>query len=167
MQGACISSVNPALRVSLQLDAWLKGARKKLDNSVRIRQKVRGSVQPAASSGLSSSHLDERFSRLEANINKRMDEFLDRAQKSLSALQVQPTSDQSASTAAVNDRGATVSDSRHFCTACFQEGGGTACTRVSIGAETSMVQKPRQSASCSTPDCLLEMRIAWTPAAES
>ena len=110
------ASLDEALRVSLQLEAWLKGARKKLDDSVRIREKVRGTVQPAASSDScsSSSHLDERFSRLQANINKRMDEFLDRAQKSLSALQVQPVSDQSASTAAVNDRGATVSDSRHF-----------------------------------------------------
>jgi len=74
------ASLDEALRVSLQLEAWLKGASKKLDDSVRIRQKVHGSVQPAASSGSSSSHLDERFSRLEANINKRMDEFLDRAQ---------------------------------------------------------------------------------------
>jgi len=114
------ASLDEALRVSLQLEAWLKGACKKLDDSVRIRQKVRGSVQPAAWSGSSSSHLDERFSQLEANINKRMDEFLDRAQKSLSALQVQPTSDHSASTAAVNDRGATISDSRHFAPHVFK-----------------------------------------------
>jgi len=76
------ASLDEALRVSLQLEAWLKGARQKLDDSARMTQKACGSVQPAASSDSSSSHLDDRFSRLEANINKRVDEFLDRAQKS-------------------------------------------------------------------------------------
>jgi len=85
-------------------------------------QKARGSVQRAASSGQPSSHLDERFNRLEAHLNKRLDEFLNRAQKSLLAFQIQPASDRKPS----------------------------AYTRISAFAKTNMAWKTGKPATCLT-----------------
>jgi len=80
------------------LEAWQKDACRKRDDGYKSKPKARGFVQPTVPPEQSSSYLDGRFNRLEKNLSRRMDEFFDQAQKSLSVL------GQKSSTPAVTDR---------------------------------------------------------------
>ena len=92
------ANLDEALRVSLQLEAWQKDARRRRDDGNQSKPKVRSSVQPAVPPEQSSSYLDDRFNRLEENLSRRMDELFDQAQKSLSVF------GQKSSTTAATDR---------------------------------------------------------------
>lgn len=65
-------TLDEALRVALQLEAWMKDARRShIDEATRLKPKVRGAVNDDVAC------FSERFDRLEADIYKRFNELLE------------------------------------------------------------------------------------------
>ena len=69
------ATLDEALRISLQLEAWSRDARRaRNDDSYRAKAKVRGSTNSTASDVPTS--VDERLAKFESDIQRRFDELV-------------------------------------------------------------------------------------------